>query len=231
MVGNMRAECFDSHRSLSSISCGMTEPATAADAAHIAIEPKIIYPGTPVALISTINPDGSANLAPMSSFWALGRTAMLGFGRNGQTCANLGRTGECVINFPGPELWQAVERLAPLSGRNPPPPHVIAYGGRFEPDKFGSADLTPLSSHLVRPPRVQECHLHLEAKVVNIHSLEHEASAVAVETRILQVHASPAILEQDRRHIAPASWQPLLYNFRRYHGLSPELGRSFREGR
>jgi flavin reductase (DIM6/NTAB) family NADH-FMN oxidoreductase RutF len=34
---------------------------------HTSIEPGILYFGTPVVLISTINPDGTANLAPMSS--------------------------------------------------------------------------------------------------------------------------------------------------------------------
>jgi flavin reductase (DIM6/NTAB) family NADH-FMN oxidoreductase RutF len=35
------------------------------------IEPKILYFGTPVALISTLNEDRSTNLAPISSLWAL----------------------------------------------------------------------------------------------------------------------------------------------------------------
>jgi flavin reductase (DIM6/NTAB) family NADH-FMN oxidoreductase RutF len=38
----------------------MTDP-------HVTIEPPILYLGTPVVLISTLNEDGSANLAPMSS--------------------------------------------------------------------------------------------------------------------------------------------------------------------
>jgi flavin reductase (DIM6/NTAB) family NADH-FMN oxidoreductase RutF len=42
------------------------------------IEPKILYFGTPVALVSSLNEDGTTNLAPMSSFWALGWTLMLG---------------------------------------------------------------------------------------------------------------------------------------------------------
>ena len=37
---------------------------------HVTGEPPILYFGTPVVLISSINEDGSANLAPMSSaFW------------------------------------------------------------------------------------------------------------------------------------------------------------------
>jgi flavin reductase (DIM6/NTAB) family NADH-FMN oxidoreductase RutF len=36
------------------------------------IEPKILYFGNPVALVSSLNEDGSTDLAPISSFWALG---------------------------------------------------------------------------------------------------------------------------------------------------------------
>ncbi len=39
---------------------------------HVTIEPSILYPGTPVVLISTQNEDGTANRAPMSSAWWLG---------------------------------------------------------------------------------------------------------------------------------------------------------------
>lgn len=52
---------------------------------HRTIEPTILYFGTPVALISTLNPDGTPNLAPMSSAWWLGWSCMLGLGQMGQT--------------------------------------------------------------------------------------------------------------------------------------------------
>ena len=52
---------------------------------HTVIEPAILYFGTPVALISTCNEDGSSNLAPMSSLWWLGRSCMLGFGAHSHT--------------------------------------------------------------------------------------------------------------------------------------------------
>ena len=67
---------------------------------HTTIDPAILYFGTPVVLVSSTNPDGSANLAPMSSAWWLGRSAMLGFGARSQTPANILRTGECVLNLP-----------------------------------------------------------------------------------------------------------------------------------
>jgi flavin reductase (DIM6/NTAB) family NADH-FMN oxidoreductase RutF len=85
------------------------------------IDPSILYFGTPVALIGTLNEDGSPNLAPMSSAWALGYSVVLGLGDAGQTIRNLQRLPECTINLPAASHWRAVERLAPLTGRNPVP--------------------------------------------------------------------------------------------------------------
>jgi flavin reductase (DIM6/NTAB) family NADH-FMN oxidoreductase RutF len=64
------------------------------------IDPDVLSFGTPVAVVSTLNPNGTTNLAAMSSFWALGDRFVLGIGSSGQTAANLMRSGECVLNFP-----------------------------------------------------------------------------------------------------------------------------------
>ena len=45
---------------------------------HVTAHPSILYCGTPVALLSTLNEDGTANLAPMSSVFWLGYRAFLG---------------------------------------------------------------------------------------------------------------------------------------------------------
>lgn len=195
---------------------------------HQTIEPKILYFGTPVVLISTLNEDGTANLAPMSSAWALGWTVMLGLGTTGQTMANLRRSGECVLNFPSDAMWPAVDRLGPLTGRNPPPEHVTAYGGRFERHKFEAAGLTPAPSLRVAPPRVQECPLQMEALVRSIHPLADEDTTAAVEVRVVRVHALPSLVTE-RNRVHPAAWRPLIYNFRRYFGLGAPLSPSFRE--
>ncbi|MEV4256046.1 hypothetical protein AB0J52_23045, partial [Spirillospora sp. NPDC049652] len=94
-------------------------PPSEAAVAHVEIEPSILYFGTPVVLLSTENPDGSFNLAPISSAWALGHTVVLGLGRDGQSAHNLAAPADLVINLPAPSQWPAVERLAPLTGRNP----------------------------------------------------------------------------------------------------------------
>lgn len=80
------------------------------------ITPKILYFGNPVALISSVNQDGTPNLAPISSFWALGWTMTLGLLSDTKTLKNLEMRPDCVINIPSPDLWRQVESLAPQNG-------------------------------------------------------------------------------------------------------------------
>src|SRR5580698_3518054 len=130
---------------------------------HKTIEPTILYFGTPVALISTTNPDGSPNLAPMSSAWWLGWTCMLGLGQSGQTSDNLISTRECVINLPSEDLVTHVDRLALTTGKNPVPEKKrdCAYSLHF--DHRGVEVLTPLASALVAHPRQAGAHGRKEA--------------------------------------------------------------------
>ena len=53
------------------------------------IEANILYFGTPVALVSSLNEDGSTDLAPISSFWALGWTLILGLLTETKTTDNV----------------------------------------------------------------------------------------------------------------------------------------------
>lgn len=193
---------------------------------HVAIEPSILYFGTPVVLLCTENEDGSANLAPMSSAWALGRTVVLGLGRDGQSAYNLVRRPDLVINLPAPAQWREVERLAPLTGRDPVPASKHA-GCRFEPDKFGAAGLSPEPSRTVRPPRVAQCPLQLEARAARVQP-DVSGQFVIVEAVVRKVHADPRIVVPGTEHVDPAAWSPLIYNFRHYFGLGAQLGHSYR---
>jgi flavin reductase (DIM6/NTAB) family NADH-FMN oxidoreductase RutF len=199
------------------------------------IEPKILYFGTPVALISSLNEDGSTNLAPMSSFWALGWTLMLGLLDETKTAENLERHPECVVNLPSPDMWREVEKLAPLTGKDPVP-EIKAKQFRFEPHKFEAAGLTAMASEVVKPMRAKECPVHLEARVTKMHRLEGKrlkqvGGGLAAEVEIVRVHvASDFVLEN--KYIDPAKWSPLIYNFRHYFRLGEqELGKTFRAER
>jgi flavin reductase (DIM6/NTAB) family NADH-FMN oxidoreductase RutF len=201
----------------------------------LTIEPKILYFGTPVALISSLNEDGSTNLAPMSSFWALGWTLMLGLLDETKTAENLERHPECVVNLPSPDMWREVEKLAPLTGKDPVP-EIKAKQFRFEPHKFEAAGLTAMASEVVKPMRARECPVHLEARVTKMHRLEGKrlkqvGGGLAAEVEIVRVHvASDFVLEN--KYIDPAKWSPLIYNFRHYFRLGEqELGKTFRAER
>lgn len=193
---------------------------------HLRIEPSILYFGTPVVLISTLNEDGSANLAPMSSAWALGYTLMLGLGTSGKTIENLSRERECVVNLPDATLWAHVERLAPLTGRDPVPEHKSAQF-RFERHKFKAAELTPQPSDQVGAPRVFECPLQLEATVSEIRPIG-DGTAAAIEMEVVRVHAAPEIVVAGTNHVDPHRWTPLLYVFRHYVAAGAPLGKTFR---
>jgi flavin reductase (DIM6/NTAB) family NADH-FMN oxidoreductase RutF len=202
-----------------------TQPASGRT--HLRIEPSILYFGTPVVLLSTLNEDGSPNLAPMSSAWALGYTILLGLGPNGKTVENLRRRGECVVNLPDAALWTHVERLAPLTGRDPVP-EAKAQRFRFEPRKFEAAALTPDPSELVAAPRVRECPLQLEATVSAIRPIGPDGGNVAVEVEVVRVHAAPGVVVEGTNHVDPAVWTPLLYVFRHYVAGGAALGKTFR---
>ena len=199
---------------------------------HTTIDPTILYFGTPVALVSSLNPDGSANLAPMSSAWWLGKSCMLGFGARSQTPINIQRTGECVLNLPSVHEVAAVDRLAKTTGSDPVPPHKVAMGYRHERDKFQLAGMTEIASDLVSAPRAAECPVQLEAVLESVHPLavrdpDRRGALVALELRIVRVHVDESIrLDGHEDRIDPDRWRPLIMSFQQFYGLGPQVHRS-----
>jgi flavin reductase (DIM6/NTAB) family NADH-FMN oxidoreductase RutF len=202
------------------------------NAPFIRIEPKILYFGTPVALVSSVNDDGSTNLAPVSSFWTLGWTITLGLLTETKTLENFEKRSDCVLSLTSPAIWGQVERLAPLTGQNPVPEKKRSKF-RFEQDKFAAGGFTPMQSELVKAARVKECPVHREARAHRIHRLEADerlqelGGGAAVEVEVLRVHTHQDLVIKER-YIAADRWQPLIYNFRHYFGLGEELAKSFR---
>jgi flavin reductase (DIM6/NTAB) family NADH-FMN oxidoreductase RutF len=192
---------------------------------HETIEPKTLYFGTPVALISTLNEDGSPNLAPMSSVWWLGWSCMLGLGSMGQTSDNLIRARECVINLPSVDQVTHVDRLALTTGKNPVPEKKQGWGYRYEPDKFGTADFTPMPSVAVGPPRVAECPVQMEGIVHDVRPFGKNVSANAFEVHIVKLHVDDSLLAGDpaRPHIDADKWRPLIMSFCRFFGIDREV--------
>ncbi|MEW9104431.1 flavin reductase family protein [Paenibacillus sp.] len=191
------------------------------------IQPKILYYGTPVILLSTLNEDGTVNISPLSSSWALGNCVVLGIGLESKAIENLQRHQECVINVPSPDLWGNVEKLAPYTGKQQVPEWKLPVGFSYYKDKYEAGELTPIESFAVQPTRIAECPIQIEAQVRHIRIPEHTSFMAIVETEAVHVHAHQHIRIDDN-HIDPRKWSPLIYNFRHYFGLSAELGKTYR---
>lgn len=189
---------------------------------HRNVDLKVLYFGTPVVLISTRNPDGTANLAPMSSAWWLGDQAMLGLNTGAQTTVNLLRERECALNLPSPDLAGAVDRLALLTGARELSPHKVEKGYRYEPDKFGAAGLTPLAAELVDAPLVAECPIQLECELVEAAPFTRDRST-ALTVRVLRSHADEELIVPGTHHIDPLRWDPLIMKFCEFFGGGTQL--------
>ena len=188
---------------------------------HVTIRPSILYVGTPVMLIASLNPDGSPNLAPASSYWALEQLLVIGLEDGGQTIENVSRTRELTVNFPSPTLWAAVEAIADTTGKDPVPTEK-AHRYTHVHDKFAAAGLTPVPSDVVAPPVVKECELQLEATVRRI--TDGVGPYSIVEAQVQRVHANQDIVIPGTHHIDPRRWEPTIYSFRHYFGVGTEHG-------
>ncbi len=187
------------------------------------IEPSILYFGTPVFIMSTINEDGSTNIAPLSSIWWLGWSAMVGLDATSKTTENLIRTGECVINMPSPDVVDAVDRIARTTGSKNVPLHKKSLGYSYVKDKLSRTNLTPEQSQIVKPPRIRECRVQMEARLANIYPFAENDDKMAIPSRameleIMKIYAHEDILTgKKKEYVNPDKWHPLIMNFRKYY--------------
>lgn len=212
----------------------MSDISRKAHGSHRRSEPPILYFGTPVVLVSSLNEDGTPNLAPMSSAFWLGWRCILGLATASKTTENLKRTGECVLNLPSADQVEAVDRLALTTGSDPVPEGKRVRGYRTEVHKFETAGLTPAASETVAPPRAQECPVHMEATVEHWRDLGETDSqirgrTVVFEVRIQRVHLADFIVRDgDPDRVDPDKWRPLIMSFAEFYGLSGRLAQGSR---
>jgi len=198
------------------------------------IHPSILYFGTPVVLITTRNPDGSTNITPMSSGWALADRIVIGLSGGSQGLANLRHERECVLNLASEDMHRGVERIAPTTGHAPVPAWKAATGYRHEADKFTLGGWHADASVSVKPPRIVECPLQLEARVLldldrPLEAWRDSAGGYAIiELEVLHVHAHDEVTVAGTQHVDPQRYRPLFYLFRHYVGPGKPLGRTFK---
>jgi len=157
----------------------------------------IIVP-RPVALVSTMDKQGVANLAPFSFFCGVGSVpptvlfcpslrpgATAGSVEPKDTLRNVEETGEFVINI----VSEAIAAAANASSAEVPP----------QVDEFVLSGLTPIASKAVRPPRVAESPAQMECKLLQVIYTGHApGSGVIVLGEVLRFHLREDLVEDFR---------------------------------
>jgi flavin reductase (DIM6/NTAB) family NADH-FMN oxidoreductase RutF len=149
----------------------------------------------PIAFVSTMSPEGRPNLAPFSFFTAITSdppTVCFAPGRRSSdgdrkdTLRNIEATGEFVVNVVTEEIGQAMHDTA---GDYPP-----------GTNEFEVADLTPVRSHVVKPPRVKESPLNMECTLYQIVPIGPDSAGggALVIGEIVMFHVADEIYENGR---------------------------------
>ncbi|ARF54838.1 hypothetical protein [Streptomyces gilvosporeus] len=165
------------------------------------------------ALLSTENDDGTFALVSLRIRWELGPVVCAVLPARGRTARNLAVRPDVVVNLP----------QAPGT-----------TGERAAPDAPWTEP-----SELVRPPRLLNCPVQLEARRVG-ELRECDGVSVQLEAQVLRVHADPRwVLPLGDGRIDLSAWRPPVHDFRPSAGpprravpapaqeMAQELGRRF----
>jgi flavin reductase (DIM6/NTAB) family NADH-FMN oxidoreductase RutF len=157
----------------------------------------IIVP-RPIALVSTVDAEGNANLAPFSFFAGVGSAPPTVLfcpalrpggtdpaGQRKDTLRNVEETREFVINV----VSEAIAAQANLSAAEVGP----------EVNEFKLTALTPLASEVVRAPRVAESPAQMECKLIQvIYTGDQPASGVIVLGEVIRFHVREDLIDDFR---------------------------------
>ncbi|MNK36666.1 Flavin reductase like domain protein [compost metagenome] len=196
----------------------------------LTVKPKVLYFGTPVALITTIDNNGISNIGPISSAWALGYHLLLGLGCDSKTYQNIIENKECIVNLPSADLHENIEKIAKLTGFNPVPDSKKAQYS-YHADKFLAGNFEPMAAERVTPLAIANCPIQLECILQNHHIIEYNTSGVpliaSVHVKVINVRVHKNLIVS-QNYIDPSLWSPLIYNFRHYYALGEKMGKNFR---
>ena len=99
------------------------------------------------------------------------------------------------------------------------PPHKLAQGYRYAPDKFAVGGLTPQRSDLVAPPRIAQCPIQLECEVVAAHPIgDPEPHATAFQLLVRRSHVDEDLVIPGTSYVDPVKWDPLIMKFCEFFG-------------
>jgi flavin reductase (DIM6/NTAB) family NADH-FMN oxidoreductase RutF len=166
------------------------DPAAQSPAASYALLVSSIVP-RPIALVSTISPEGVTNLAPFSFFNAIcAEPPVISFAVGNRvpakdTIANIRASGEFVVNIVSEAM---AERMNLCSGEYPAGVSEFAISG-----------LTPQPSEVVKPPSVRESAMSMECRLVQILEVsKRPAGGSLILGEIVRFHLDRSMLEGGR---------------------------------
>lgn len=143
----------------------------------------------PIALVSSINKEGIANIAPFSFFTAICADPMLVCfspmrrGKDGakkDTLENIEATREFVINIVSEEM---VEKM-----------NITATEFPSEVDEFHESGFTKVDSHMISSPRVKESGVQLECTLHEVlHFGDEPGAGSLVIGKVEMVHIADAL--------------------------------------
>src|SRR5690554_1260453 len=157
----------------------------------------------PIAVVSTLNSDGTNNLAPFSFFTGISaKPFIVAFapmirssnGAKKDTVINIEREKEFVINFMTEENADKVNSASA----------ELDYGQ----DEFLHAGLTPLDSAVVKAKRMAESPIHFECKLRDMLSYgDQPGCGTLITGEVVKVHVDEKIYDQGR--IITQLWKPM----------------------
>jgi flavin reductase (DIM6/NTAB) family NADH-FMN oxidoreductase RutF len=166
------------------------DPATNAPANIYKLLIGVVVP-RPIAFVSTVSPEGVANLAPFSFFTvASANPPVLCFTASYReprkdTLVNVRATGEFVVNIVSEEI---AEKMNLTSGEYP-------YGV----DEFAVSGLTAVPSDVVRPPRVKESHVNMECRLLQTIEVSNQPmGGTLILGEVVRFHIDDEIVEEFR---------------------------------
>src|SRR4051812_2284282 len=145
----------------------------------------------PIAFVSTVSIEGVYNLAPFSFFNVVcGDPPVVCFSPIWRdppkdTIVNIRAMREFVVNIVSEEI---VEKMNVCSGEYP-----------STVDEFKMSGLTPVASDLDRPPRVQESHVNMECRLLQIVEVsDRPMGGDLVLGQVVRFHIDDAVISDFR---------------------------------
>ncbi|APG19901.1 flavin reductase [Kosakonia radicincitans] len=184
------------------------------------------YYGFPVLMVKTQDSEGENNICAASSSISLGEKIIIGISKGSKTHSNLIAGSDAVINIPDHTLWEKVEQVGRLTGGDTLSENQTKWGVEICHDKFAKAGLTAEASIDVAPPRIAECPIQAECRLV---SISDKGRFILAELDIVNLWVENPLLGENGI-VDSTQWKPLIFNFREYDTVGDALGFNVKYG-